>query len=83
MERLEDGGILSRKKVIGRPDVRPPAEEGCQKPRKKKKKEEKKPAPIWLSAPPPLLPSLLKRNTCSVGASKYEIQFSSPKQCFY
>lgn len=28
------------------------------------------------------LHSLLKRNTCSVGASKYEIQFSSPK-CFY
>lgn len=27
--------------------------------------------------------SLLKRNTCSVGASKYEIQFSSPKRCFY
>lgn len=39
---------------------------------------------LSLFLPPSLtLLSLLKRNTCSVGASKYEIQFSSPKRCFY
>lgn len=78
------GASYLGEKVIGRPDVPPPAEEGSQKAEEKKKKERKK--NLLLSSSQRRrrsFPSLLKRNTCSVGASKYEIQFSSPKQCFY